>query len=169
MVLFALYAVRRLCACMATRLYARVAPRTQERYLWLDRKNKIRIFATLTVLTGQKTLTMRKLMYGVLLICLMSFTDTISKASFYGKEHHGKRTASGQVFDMNKDTAAHRSLPFGTKVEVTNVDNGKTVIVVIKDRGPFVKGRSLDLSKSALQKIEKTSRGIVKIQYKVVD
>lgn len=108
-------------------------------------------------------------MYVVLLLCLMSFSDSITKASYYGKEHHGKRTASGQVFDMNKDTAAHRSLPFGTKLEVTNVDNGKTVIVVINDRGPFVKGRSLDLSKSAFQKIENIRKGIVKIQYKVVD
>ena len=108
-------------------------------------------------------------MYVVILLCLMSFNDDITKASFYGKEHHGKRTASGQVFDMDKDTAAHRSLPFGTKVEVTNVDNGKTVIVVINDRGPFVKNRSLDLSKSAFQKIENISKGIVRIQYKVVD
>jgi rare lipoprotein A len=58
-------------------------------------------------------------------------------ASWYGKRHHGKRTASGQRFDMNALTAAHRTLPFGTRVEVTNLANGRAVILVINDRGPF--------------------------------
>lgn len=112
---------------------------------------------------------MRKLMYVVVLIILMSFTDNVGKASYYGKEHHGKRTASGQVFDMNKLTAAHRSLPFGTKVLVTNVDNGKSVIVVINDRGPFVKGRVLDLSAAAFEEIASKKQGVAKIEYQVLD
>jgi len=112
---------------------------------------------------------MRKLMYVVILLIMMSFANFVTKASYYGKEHHGKRTASGQIFDMNKFTAAHRSLPFGTKVEVTNVDNGKSVIVVINDRGPFVKSRDFDLSKAAFENIAKTSQGIVRIEWKVVD
>ena len=70
-------------------------------------------------------------------------------ASYYAERFHGKRTASGKVYDMNKLTAAHKKLPFGTKVKVTNEKNGKSVVVEITDRGPFVKGREIDLSKKA--------------------
>lgn len=112
---------------------------------------------------------MRKLMYVVTLLIMMSFTDNPEKASYYGAEHHGKRTASGQLFNMNNLTAAHRSLPFGTKVEVTNVNNGKSVIVVINDRGPFIKSRTLDLSKAAFKKIENTSKGVASVRWKVLE
>lgn len=74
-------------------------------------------------------------------------------ASYYAERFHGKRTASGKLFDMNKLTAAHKKLPFGTVVRVTNEANGKSVIVVITDRGPFVKGREIDLSKKAFNTI----------------
>ncbi len=74
-------------------------------------------------------------------------------ASYYADRFHGKKTASGKVFDMNKLTAAHKKLPFGTKVKVTNQSNGKSVIVEITDRGPFVKGREIDLSKKAFMSI----------------
>ena len=70
-------------------------------------------------------------------------------ASYYAERFHGKRTASGKIYDMNKLTAAHKKLPFGTKVKVTNEKNGKSVVVEITDRGPFVKGREIDLSKKA--------------------
>ncbi len=74
-------------------------------------------------------------------------------ASYYADRFHGKKTASGKIFDMNKLTAAHKKLPFGTKVKVTNEANGKIVFVEITDRGPFVKGREIDLSKKAFMTI----------------
>ena len=70
---------------------------------------------------------------------------------------------------MNKNTAAHKKLKFGTKVKVTNMTNGKSVIVKINDRGPFIKGRIIDLSKSAFAKISDLSKGIVKVRMEVVD
>jgi len=74
-------------------------------------------------------------------------------ASYYADRFHGKRTASGKIFDMNRLTAAHKKLPFGTRVKVTNEANGKMVVVEIIDRGPFVKGREIDLSKKAFMTI----------------
>jgi rare lipoprotein A len=74
-------------------------------------------------------------------------------ASFYGKEFHGKKTASGEPFNMNALTAAHRTLPFGTTVKVTNTKNGKSVTVRINDRGPFIAGRIIDLSSAAAKAI----------------
>lgn len=78
-------------------------------------------------------------------------------ASYYGEKFNGRRTASGKIFNMNKLTAAHKKLPFGTIVKVTNLKNGKSVIVEITDRGPFVKGREIDLSKKAFYTISSTS------------
>lgn len=74
-------------------------------------------------------------------------------ASYYADKFNGRRTASGRRFDNKKYTAAHRKLPFGTKVKVTNEANGKSVIVEITDRGPFIKGREIDLSKKAFMDI----------------
>lgn len=74
-------------------------------------------------------------------------------ASYYHDKFTGKRTASGKIFNNNKLTAAHKKLPFGTIVKVTNETNGKSVIVEITDRGPFVKGREIDLSKKAFMTI----------------
>ena len=75
-------------------------------------------------------------------------------ASWYGKKFHGKKTASGERFNMYELTAAHRTLPFGTKVKVTNLENNKSVVVRINDRGPHVKGRIIDLSYAAAKKID---------------
>jgi len=75
------------------------------------------------------------------------------EASWYGPGFNGKKTANGEIFDMYKLTAAHKKLPFGTRVKVTNLQNGKSVVVRINDRGPFVKGRIIDLSKKAAQQI----------------
>ncbi len=72
-------------------------------------------------------------------------------ASWYGIPYHGRRTASGEIYDMYKMTAAHRTLPFGTQVRVHDLDNGRDVTVRINDRGPFVEGRIIDLSKAAAQ------------------
>jgi len=75
-------------------------------------------------------------------------TET-GRASWYGELHHGRPTANGERFDMNALTAAHRTLPFGTNVRVTNNKNGRSVIVTINDRGPFVRGRIIDVSPAA--------------------
>lgn len=85
-------------------------------------------------------------------------------ASYYGREFHGRRTANGEKFDMNAMTAAHRTLPFGTVVRVTNPANNKSVRVRINDRGPFVSGRDIDLSYAAAKAIDLLSVGPVKIE-----
>lgn len=78
----------------------------------------------------------------------------VGKASWYGKRFHGRTTASGEDFDMFELTAAHRQLPLGTQVKVTNLRNGKWVIVRINDRGPYIEGRIMDLSYSAARLLE---------------
>lgn len=83
----------------------------------------------------------------------LKFYKKNAHASYYADKFHGKRTASGVVFDKNKYTAAHKKLPFGTKVKVTNEANGKFVVVEITDRGPFVKSREIDLSRKAFMGI----------------
>ena len=89
-------------------------------------------------------------------------------ASFYGGKWHGKRTANGEIFDTYSLTAAHKTLPFNTKVKVTNLSNGKSVIVRINNRGPYSKGRVIDLSTAAFSAIENTSKGITKVQLQIV-
>ena len=86
------------------------------------------------------------------------------KASFYARMHHGKRTANGEVHDQNELVAAHRSLPFGTKVRVTNLRNGKEVVVRINDRGPFRRGRIIDLSRAAAAQLNMLDAGVVRVR-----
>ena len=86
------------------------------------------------------------------------------KASFYGSQHHNKLTANGERFDQDALTAAHRTLPFGTKVRVINTRNGKSVVVRINDRGPFVRGRIIDLSKAAFKQIASTDSGVIRVR-----
>ena len=83
-------------------------------------------------------------------------------ASFYGEKWNGRKTANGEIFNTYELTAAHKKLPFGTKVKVVNKTNGKSVVVRINDRGPFVKGRTLDLSKKAFQSIASINKGVLK-------
>jgi len=83
-------------------------------------------------------------------------------ASYYNKNYSG-RTASGAAYDSSKLTAAHRTLPFGTRVAVTDPRSKRVVTVVVNDRGPFVKGRVLDLSYSAAQALQMTGRGVMKV------
>ncbi len=85
-------------------------------------------------------------------------------ASFYADKFEGRLTASGEKFRQNKLTAAHRTLPFGTLVRVKNLDNGKEVTVRINDRGPFVEGRIIDLSKSAARKLDFIQQGVVRVE-----
>ncbi|KZN14141.1 septal ring lytic transglycosylase RlpA family protein [Marinomonas sp. TW1] len=89
-------------------------------------------------------------------------------ASYYADKYHGRTTASGEPFNQNAMTAAHKRLPFGTQVRVTNLDNEKSVIVRVNDRGPFVRGRVIDLSKTAFQRIANTRAGVVDVKVTVM-
>ena len=90
------------------------------------------------------------------------------KASYYANKYQGRQTASGERFNQNAKTAAHKKLPFGTKVKVTNISNGKSVIVRINDRGPFIKGRIIDLSKSTFSAIANTRLGVIDVVVEVI-
>lgn len=85
------------------------------------------------------------------------------QASYYGPRYHGRITASGEVFDQNGMTASHRRLAFGSRVKVTNTENGRSVIVRINDRGPFVRGRVIDLSKAAFAEIADPAMGLAPV------
>lgn len=88
----------------------------------------------------------------------------IGKASWYGPGFHGKETASGETFDQKEMTAAHPSLPLGTKAEVINLENNKKVEVTINDRGPYVKDRVIDLSSSAAKKLDMKKEGVATVK-----
>jgi rare lipoprotein A len=91
------------------------------------------------------------------------------RASYYADKFHGRATASGEIFDQKKLTAAHRSLPFGTMVKVINLTNGLSVIVKINDRGPFVRGRIIDLSRAAAEQIDLIDDGVCEVEIIVLD
>ncbi|ALM54600.1 septal ring lytic transglycosylase RlpA family protein [Halomonas huangheensis] len=95
---------------------------------------------------------------------VMKIETQDGRASFYADRFQGRTTASGDSFDQRALTAAHRSLPFGTKVLVTREDTGQSVEVEINDRGPFVKGRIIDLSKSAARELGMVSRGTAPVR-----
>ncbi len=90
-------------------------------------------------------------------------------ASYYAKKFQSRKTANGEIFDNNSLTAAHKSLPFGTNVLVTNLHNDKSVTVKINDRGPFIKRRIIDLTRAAFSKIENLDKGFTKVEITVVD
>ena len=94
--------------------------------------------------------------------------DTLGMASFYGAGFDSLRTASGERFDMRRMTAAHRWLPFGTRVRVTNLHNGRQVVVRINDRGPFIKGRLVDLSYAAARRLGMVRRGVGRVRLEVL-
>lgn len=85
------------------------------------------------------------------------------KASYYASHFEGKRTASGEVFSNSAMTAAHRTLPFGTQLVVTNLENQKSVVVTINDRGPFIKGRIIDVSERAARQLDFYRQGIANV------
>ena len=99
--------------------------------------------------------------------CARKITET-GKASFYADKFEGRKTSSGEIFRQNRLTAAHRTLPFGTKVKVINLANGRSVKVIITDRGPFAPGRVIDVSKKAARKLGMVDAGVasVEIRYK---
>lgn len=90
-------------------------------------------------------------------------------ASFYAHDFHGKKTANGEVFDMHSLTAAHRSFPFNTKVRVTNIDNGKTCVVRVNDRGPFKLDRIMDLSLGAAEALGMMKTGTANVTLEVLE
>lgn len=89
-------------------------------------------------------------------------------ASWYGKECHGTAAASGERFDMNDLTAAHRTLPFDSKIKVTNLDNGKTCVLRVIDRGPFVDGRIIDVSYEAAKQLGFLQQGVAQVRIEVL-
>lgn len=90
-------------------------------------------------------------------------------ASYYGPGFHGRRTANGERFDMHAMTAAHRTLPFGTLVKVTNLSNGKSTVVRVTDRGPYVGNRVIDLSVAAAKQIGSTHSGVAQVSLEIVN
>ncbi|HPW54303.1 MAG: septal ring lytic transglycosylase RlpA family protein [Thermoanaerobaculaceae bacterium] len=95
-------------------------------------------------------------------------SDEEGLASWYGEPYHGRPTASGRIFDQRELTAAHRTLPFGTRVVVTRLDNGRAVEVVVNDRGPFVAGRIIDLSRAAAAELQLIGVGVARVRVSVL-
>lgn len=109
---------------------------------------------------------------GLLVISTLGAEELViaeTYASYYGEAFNGRPTSSGEIFDMNAYTAAHKTLPFGTFLEVTNLENGKKVTVRVNDRGPFVANREIDLSKAAAESLGMINRGITRVSIKKVD
>jgi rare lipoprotein A len=90
------------------------------------------------------------------------------RVSWYGPGFHGRRTASGEVFDTNEMTMAHRSLPLGSKVRVTNLANGRSVVLRVNDRGPYVRGRIADLSHAAAARLDFVDKGIARARIELL-
>lgn len=95
-------------------------------------------------------------------------TSTHGLASYYGAEFHGKKTASGEIFNQWDYTCAHKTLPFGTRVRVTNLKSKKSVVVRVNDRGPWTGGRVIDLSYAAAKKIDMIAAGVVKVKMEIL-
>ena len=91
------------------------------------------------------------------------------KASYYADKYHGRTTASGEVFNQQALSAAHQTLGFGSRVKVTNIANNKSVIVTINDRGPFIRGRIIDLSKKAFSQIASVKQGVIDVTVERLD
>ena len=117
----------------------------------------------------------------VLLICIVAIflglnliailSDRYAQAgvaSWYGEEFRGKKTANGEIYDPDKLTAAHRSLPFGTLVKVTDLSNNRQVIVRINDRGPYKRGRIIDLSLGAARRLGMVKKGLARVKIKII-
>ncbi len=94
--------------------------------------------------------------------------EAVGVASWYGGTFHGRTTASGEPYDMHAMTAAHPSLPFGTKVRVTNLENGRSVVLRINDRGPFAKRRIIDVSRHAAEHLGFLGAGVARVRVQVI-
>jgi rare lipoprotein A len=88
----------------------------------------------------------------------------VGVASYYGKQFHGRKTASGEKYNMHALTAAHRTLPFGTQVKVTNLTNDRSVVVRVNDRGPFIRGRIMDVSLEAARRLQMIGAGTARVR-----
>jgi rare lipoprotein A len=98
----------------------------------------------------------------LIISCSLKTVET-GRASYYADKFEGRKTSNGEIFSQDKMTAASKTLPFGTKVKVKNLTNGKTVKVRVNDRGPFVAGRTIDLSKKAAKKIDMVDAGVADV------
>ena len=118
------------------------------------------------ILRGVKTF----VAFLLLLSAASLFADTELQglASWYGGKFHGRLTSSGEVFDTHELTAAHRTLPFGTRVRVTDLENHRSVIVRINDRGPFVEGRVIDVSRAAAEELQFVRAGLAKVRLEII-
>ena len=92
----------------------------------------------------------------------------LTTVSYYANKFNGNKTASGEIYRHSKMTAAHKDLPFGTKVEIINIENSEKVMVTVNDRGPLKSGRAFDLSQGAFKKIGNLKSGILKVKYKII-
>ncbi|MCB0621244.1 MAG: septal ring lytic transglycosylase RlpA family protein [Saprospiraceae bacterium] len=105
----------------------------------------------------------------LLVVSLALKAQEYGLASFYSDKFHGKPTASGELYDMNKLTAAHKTLPYGTIIEVTRLDNKKSVRVRVNDRGPYISGRVVDVSKKAAERLDLVADGTARVKVEVVE
>lgn len=143
---------------------AHVAPRNSRCAPFLLHCNVIgrRMKKQMTALCRQAS----PVMMGAAFVAFTAFSALadIGHASFYGRELAGRRTASGEVFRPEGMTAAHRSLPMGTRLKVTNLGNGKSVVLRINDRGPFVRGRLIDVSQGAARQLGFVAQGTARVR-----
>ena len=122
---------------------------------------------------------MQKLSLTLAITCLLIFTSAVQSASvgdtetgiaaYYSNVFQGRRTASGERYDKNAYTAAHKRLPYGTRIRITNLENDKSVVVKINDRGPRSKKRMLDVSRRAAQDLGFIQKGLTKVRLEVIE
>ena len=120
----------------------------------------------------KKTILILIMLISTLGVYSFSNSDNETKtsiASYYHDKFNGRKTANGEIFDNSEFTAANRKLPFGTRVKVTNLRTGLSVIVRINDRGPFHASRALDLSKAAFDEIGNLDRGTIPVEYEIIE
>ena len=116
-----------------------------------------------------KYLPIKSILFGVLMSVSVVAQVQTGKASFYADRFEGSPTASGEKYKASKMTAAHKTLPFGTKVRVTNLVNNASVVVTINDRGPYVEGRIIDISKAAAERLSFFNQGTAEVRLEIVD
>lgn len=113
---------------------------------------------------------MKKLKVAIMLLLLaLPMVAEKGIASFYHDKYHGRMAANGSIFNQNEMTCAHKTLPFGTVLKVTNLDNNKEVIVTVTDRGPFIEGRVIDLSRAAADSLGYINKGLQLVEFIIVE
>jgi rare lipoprotein A len=136
-------------------------PRASRRHIAVARTFKA------TLLNIEATMKILLVLMGLLFT--LNVTAEEGTAAYYSDVLHGKKTASGEPYDKNAFTAAHKTLAFGTRVEVTNLENDESVTVIINDRGPFTKGRIIDLSRAAAEQIDMVEQGLAPVRLEILD